>query len=492
MRGSVSGGRRSAVGWLAAGWFILGCATPGTDGGTAPEPPTPPPASLSVFRGSLVLGTPTLRAIRANIYSATQQGSAYLVYGTASGTYPHRSATLAITPDIPREILLDDLAADTRYYYRLVFTPTGGTPGSGPERTFQTARASGRTFTFALQGDSHPERLRQQFDSALYVRTLQTAAQDAPDFYFLLGDDFSIDNINAANPAAVTATQVRERYLVQRPFLGLIGDRAPLFLVNGNHEQAARYLLDGTPNNPAVWAQNARNTLFPQPAPDGFYSGNPENVPHIGLLRNYFAFTWGDALFVVLDPYWGSPVCVDNPFYGGEKRPDIWAVTHGDAQYQWLTRTLAESTARYKFVFAHHVMGTQRGGIEVARLYEWGGQSPGGQMDFAARRPSWPLPIHDLFVRHGVTAFFQGHDHIWAHQSLDGVVYQTLSEPADPNYSLFNADAFRSGETHPNSGYTRVTVGPAGVTIAYVRVFLPADEGPGRVSGSVAASYTLP
>jgi hypothetical protein len=76
--------------------------------------------------------------------------------------------------------------------------------------------------------------------------------------------------------------------------------------VNGNHEQAARYLLDGTPDNVAVWAQNARNAYYAEPAPDGvFYTGNVEQIPFInGPLRNYYAWTWGNALFVVIDPYW--------------------------------------------------------------------------------------------------------------------------------------------------------------------------------------------
>jgi len=55
-----------------------------------------------------------------------------------------------------------------------------------------------------------------------------------------------------------------------------------------------------------------------------------EQIPYIGLLRNYFAWTWGDALFVVIDPYWESPVCVDNPFNGGAKRSNLWDVTHDD------------------------------------------------------------------------------------------------------------------------------------------------------------------
>ena len=71
--------------------------------------------------------------------------------------------------------------------------------------------------------------------------------------------------------------------------------------MNGNHEQAAAYLLDGTSNNVAVWAQTARNSYYSEPAPDGFYTGNTNPVPFIGLLRNYYAWTWGDALFVTID-----------------------------------------------------------------------------------------------------------------------------------------------------------------------------------------------
>ena len=46
---------------------------------------------------------------------------------------------------------------------------------------------------------------------------------------------------------------------------------------------------------------------------------------------------------------------------------DPWESTIGDAQYQWLKHTLEESEAKYKFVFAHHVLGTDRGAVEMAR-----------------------------------------------------------------------------------------------------------------------------
>ena len=87
---------------------------------------------------------------------------------------------------------------------------------------------------------------------------------------------------------------------------------------------------------------------------------------------------------------------------------------------------------------------------------------------------SW-IPLH-------VTAIFTS-------QELDGVVYQTCPMPADPSYSLYNADAFLTGDTLPNSGHIRGTVSPTGIKIDYIRAFLPADETAGHVNGEIAFSY---
>jgi len=441
------------------------------------------------FVGSIVLGSPTAKSIVVNAYSASQSGQVSVSYGTSTGTYSKSTGYADLSAGKPIEIPVDGLSPNTRYYYRLLYRDRAGNPSSASDEfSFQTARPAGSSFTFSIQGDSHPERVKTQFDAELYTRTLMTVASDRPDFYILMGDDFSVDTLD---PATINAAQVTERYTLQKPYLTLIGRSAPLFLVNGNHEQAAKYLLDGTPNNVAVWAQNARNAHYAQPAPDGFYTGNNESVPFIGLLRNYFSWTWGDALFVVIDPYWSSPVAVDNTFGNATKRSNLWDVTHGDAQYQWLKSTLEQSKAKYKFVFAHHVMGTGRGGVEFAKLWEWGGENQAGVSEFLARRPAWSKPIHKLMADNNVTIFFQGHDHIWVKQSLDGVTYQTLSQPADPNYSLFNADAYLTGDKMPNSGYTRVNVSPTGVKVEYVRTYLAKDEGPTQVHGSVAKSYTV-
>ena len=446
---------------------------------------TLPPDVAANEKLSLILGCPTDTSVVLNILSA-ENIDGYCEYGIASGNYMRKTEVFEITAGKPVNVVLDQLQPDKQCFYRLRYRKHGGNNfAEGTEHSFHTQRAPGSTFIFEIQGDSHPER-PHQFNSELYARTLRGAAADHPDFYITIGDDFSVDTLRTAN-----ADTVDRRYFIQRPFLGLLAHSAPLFLVNGNHEQAAACNLDGTPNNVAVWAQNSRNRLFPQPGVDGFYTGDSLAVKFIGLLRDYYAWTWGDALFIVIDPYWHSSRPVDNVFGGEKKNRDMWSITLGNEQYKWLKQTLESSKSKYKFVFAHHVLGTGRGGIENAGLFEWGGNNRSGKREFEQKRPGWELPVHQLMVKNGVTIFFQGHDHIFARQQLDGIVYQTLAEPADPNYALYNKEAYRSGDILPNSGRVRITVAPEKVTVEYIRSWLPGDENELHKNGEVACSYSI-
>lgn len=455
---------------------------------------------------SQVLGRPTAQGASLSLLSSTDR-EVVVEYGPTGAPFAHRTAAVLMKGGVPAVIELGGLPADTTCDYRVCWRcPDGGEDPSGPTGSFQTQRAPGRTFTFGLQGDSHPERTGKMFNPDLYVETLRLVAKERPDFYVMLGDDFSLDRL--IERQALTTARVEQVYARQRSFLGLMGGSSALYLVNGNHEQAGRHWLDGTPNNPAVLAGRARTRFFALPAPDGFYSGDMEEVPHVGFLRDYYAWTWGDALFVVMDPYWHSPVEVDHDGHGkrGNKqrdtpasaassppaqRRDPWQATIGDAQYQWLRDTLLTSKARYKFVFAHHVLGTGRGGIEEAGLYEWGGKDRKGVSLFATKRPTWEMPIHQLFVKAGVTIFFQGHDHLFARQDLDGVIYQSTPNPADDTYQVFNREAYTSGTVLPNSGHLRVTVSPHRVQVEYVRSFLASDSNPDHRTGMVAFSYVV-
>ncbi len=472
---------------LLACALIAGLAAAGAPALNASSRDAPMPADVAALsKLSVVLGRPTGTGVTLNILSDSAL-EVRAAYGEDAASLSRTTASVRLAAGAPVEVPLDGLTPDREYSYRLFSRLPGASAETpGPEGRFHTARAPGSAFSFEIIGDSHPER-PQQFDPALYAQTLKDAAADRPDFFMTIGDDFSVDTLSRVPREAVEPIYKR-----QRLYLSLVGGSAPVFLVNGNHEQASMANLDGTADNVAVWAQTLRNSLFPQPAPDGFYSGDAEAVPHIGLLRDYYAWTWGDALFVVIDPYWHSPVPVDNVMGGGEKTRDLWNVTLGDAQYAWLKKTLESSTARFKLVFAHHVSGTGRGGISCAGLYEWGGLSPNGRNDFTARRPGWELPIHQLMVKNGVTAFVQGHDHLFSTEVLDGVAFITLPEPADPSYVLYNSDAYPKADVAPSSGRVRFTVSPARVTVEYFREWLPAARPVGAASGKPAYTLTIP
>ena len=55
-------------------------------------------------------------------------------------------------------------------------------------------------------------------------------------------------------------------------------------------------LADGAADNLALWSNTMRKRYFPNPVPDGFYTGNTTKDRFAGLLQDYYAWEWGDAL----------------------------------------------------------------------------------------------------------------------------------------------------------------------------------------------------
>ena len=460
---------------------------------------------------NIILGRPTDDSIVVHVLAETGT-DVFVEYGEASGQYGNRTDVTESSLDGTAEVVLKDLDANTAYFYRIHYRAVDDLESRiGEEYSFWTQRPKGSTFSFGVQGDSHPERLGVMYSPDLYARTMERVAGDRPDLYFMLGDDFSISNLMPdfyqGDRTALNQQIVDNVYLNQRNFLSTMAHSTALFMVNGNHEEARGHFLSTPLHDVSIFAGSARTRFFPLPAPDSFYSGSSESVPGIGLLKDYYAFEWGDALFVMIDPYWSSPVPVGNsggmggggmgPGFGEEwdrlttRAPDRWASTMGDAQYQWFRETLAGSDAKYKFVFTHHVLGVGRGGIELARDYEWGGYGTDGNWEFDEQRPNWELPIHQLMVKNGVTIFFQAHDHIFVRQELDGIIYQSVPNPADDTYTARNRNAYLSGDALDNSGYLNVMVSPEQVKVDYIRSYLPEHELGGRKHGEIAYSYLV-
>ena len=125
-----------------------------------------------------------------------------------------------------------------------------------------------------------------------------------------------------------------------------------------------------------------------------------------------------------------------------------------------------------------------------------GGNNLDGTDGFAAQRPGWSKPIHQLLVDNHVTAVFHGHDHLYAKQELDGVVYQEVPQPSAVNTasgpSLAKTYQYASGTILSSTGHLRVTVAPDHVTGEYVRSWLPASESSQQHNGDVDDTWTVP
>lgn len=432
---------------------------------------------------SIILGRPTDKSISLSLLF-DQNTDFYIEYGTSSQNYIKTSTTYYTSSNQTYTINLSDLTVNTKYYYRLRYKNNSiNNFNSSPEYSFQTQRNKGEAFTFTVESDEH--LYDKKGIRSMYQVTLNNQALDKPDFMLSLGDIFGDDH----NPYSITSNDLNILHKDYRQYLGNICHSVPFFISLGNHEgENDFYLNQNPPNNLAVWGTYWRKYYYPNPSPNSFYSGNMDNEAYgIGSPENYYAWTWGDALFVVLDVYRYQNINSD--------KPQNWDWSLGLKQYTWLRNTLENSTAKYKFVFAHHIRGQGRGGLTNAKLFEWGGyEADGKTYGFDKNRPGWGKPIHQLFKDNGVNIFFQGHDHLFAHEILDGIHYQEVPMPSDSTYTigkLANADAYTS-DTLDGTGHIKVNVSNSCVKVDYVKAYLPKDTIDGKHKNrEIGFSYTI-
>jgi len=433
-----------------------------------------------------LLGRPTDSSITVQLIF-TDSSEVRVQYGTVSGVYPFQTPWQIFADSITAEIVINGLQPNTKYFYRVNYRPPGTTSTTNrPEFSFHTQRTPGNAFTFVVQADPH---LDASSDTALYRLCLQNQKDDNPDFMIDLGDFLMTDKLKNTSTNTIPYDTIPYRCNLLRSFYETECNSVPHFIANGNHEGESGWNLDGTPNNIAVWSSNERKKYFLNPYSNNFYSGDTTNNQYIGERGNYYEWKWGDAQFFVLDPYWYT-----NP------KPDSlhgWRWTLGQTQYNWLKTNLQNSTATFKFVFAHQLIGGDpqgRGGIEYADFYEWGGNNIDTTPGFATNRPGWYKPIKDLLTENRVSIFFHGHDHFFGEQQKDCMVYQETPQPSLPNFNYPQQAAqygYLQGLIVANSGHLRVTVDSSGTMVEYVRVYLPADTDATHHNKDVAATYFI-
>lgn len=407
----------------------------------------------------ILLTKPTGSSITLSILTY-QSGEAYIEYFQVDSSKKNKTNIFPVVQNETKEILIDNLIPYKIYTYNLFFKSSQSHIFVKSDNfKFKTALCENRPFTFVVTADSHLDQLT---DTSVYIKTLQNIYSDSPDFLVDLGDTFMTDKYGSLYKNAI------DNYYAQRFYFGILCHSVPLFFVQGNHDGESGNYNDNTSDNVAIWSNLIRKKFFPNPIPNDYYTGNVTNDPIVGFVENYFAWEWGNSLFIVLDPFWYTPI-------NGTKDP--WCRTLGKTQYDWLVNTLKNSSAVNKFVFIHNLVGgvdidgKGRGGAEAACYFEWGGKSIEGTYDFTAKRSGWIMPLHQLFVKYKVNVVFHGHDHIFAHQTLDGVVYQCLPQPGafeNANANQSKSYGYLQGEIMGGAGYLRVSVGQANTSINYI------------------------
>ena len=432
--------------------------------------------STQIF--SEILGRPTNSSVTMSVLFG-QTNDVYFEYGTTSGNYTLKSSKLTTTTGIPLQTDLSNLTTNTKYYYRTRYQINGTTSAffAGSEHSFRTSRASGDTFTFAVEADPH---LDVNSDTSAYKLTLQNILAANPDFMLDLGDTFMSEKQTDVNQTVIT-----NRHLLYRPLFGSVCHSVPLYLAIGNHEGELGWMLNGTNSSLPVMTSNTRKLYYPNPEPNSFYSGNSKSENFVGLRQNYYSWQWGNALFVVLDPYWNTT-----------NKPG-WGWTLGADQYNWFKSVITGSSTKYKFVFCHQLVGGNgndaRGGTEFAQLFEMGGNNTDGSYGFDAYRPGWQKPIHTLMKESKTTIFFHGHDHFYGKQEKDGIIYQEVPQPSNKNISKTSAAdyGYVNGVILAGRGYLLVTVSDSNVKVEYIKTLLTVEENGTDKNRVIGDSYLI-
>lgn len=484
----------------------------------------------------VVLARPTHDLMIASVacYEA-EPTEGYIEYRRDDAAPILKTGMQAMPKGEPVLFTLAGLSPDTAYVYRVRYRRAAGvgqSSGAGVRPnvaaagefvsteyfTFHTPRlpsaelsqGHGNAFTFTIQADSH---LDQGVEPKAYEQTLANMLAATPDFMIDLGDTFMTDKRGQDFKSALA------QYDAQRYYFSRVAHSAPLFMVLGNHD-GEKGTSGASADDIGPWSYAQRTNRFPAPLIDGkMYSGATAIKDGVG--SNYYAFEWGDALFVVLDPYWSTTERIrgggrrgEGEQQRGNEEPlkptdSSWSSTLGRAQYDWLTQTLEGTKAKYRFVFIHHLVGglggaESRGGSESAPFFEWGGKNADGTPGFASRRSGWAMPIHDVLVKHKVSGVFHGHDHLYVNSQRDGVVYQCVPQPGNLRGNTRTATqyGYTTGTLHGSPGHVRVQVTPAKATVEFVRTAIAGDaegngrgnadrRGGGEANGAIVHSYSI-
>ena len=218
----------------------------------------------------------------------------------------------------------------------------------------------------------------------------------------------------------VAIGDTRNRHDVHSEILGKLLEKKPRFIVNSGDLVRNGRAIEDWEAFFKVSKELMRSTPY-YPVLGNHEKDSPYYYDLFDLPNNerYYYFTLGDALFIVLD---SEGIQLTEPSFISDKNSDkFWEEAYTDyfvTQKKWLEKVLdLNREAGFVFVFQHKplysIMKNRVEEAEMARNF-WG----------------------DIFERHGVQVFMNGHDHHYHRATKNNVHYITAAGGGAPLYKF--------------------------------------------------------
>ena len=410
--------------------------------------------SLVMDDFNVLAGRPTASSVTLNVIP--RSNVPWIVeWGQKPESLPYHSKKQETPSGQPVEMSIENLEPSTAYYYRIRNISENLHQKSPAFRgTFHTQRTNEESFVFTVTTDSHLVPHYPRSPVSPFAEVIARLNAEKTDFHITLGDEamthaVGIGMIAGNQPDAdLCYENFRKHYETS-------AKKTPFFYCIGNHEGEG--FIDehfGHSYQLAKISQKARMKHIPNPLPGTYPEGGSQT-------SNYFAWTWGDALFIVIDPYTYSTT---NPI-----KPEDW--TLGQNQMKWLESVLMNSTKKWKILFQHQLVG---GSVFPQNYGSYGQFRNYGRGGSAFARVGEQQKIHDLMIKYRGNIIFKGHDHVYADEEVDGIRYITCGRTLGKRnkkqqwVSLDDFSKLYPGGFDCTHGYTRVKVAPDGVTVTYI------------------------
>ena len=344
---------------------------------------------------------------------------------------------------------LNDLVAATRYEYRVLHK-------QGSEESFRQAAAGSFTtqkkgpasYTVLLMTDPHTGSFPPGSGPVLTLdRVVQNASKTKADFVLDLGDNVAW--AGSREYAQTNPNRAISAYAQYRRQIGPLSVNCPHFAILGNWSGESGKFPE---KNIQIVAAVRRN-LLPGPNHQTYPQGGSEG-------EDYYAFSWGDALYIMLNIQTYSKPSAPEKFptlMADVNRIEEW--TLGEKQMSWFETTLRNATERFRFVCVHHPAGGNAGDT-LNTLYGRGGSR--------AWNTGEQLRIHNLMKKHKVQIFFYGHDHVFVDDVVDGIHYTLPGSCGAPWH--FTKEETGYERFWPESGHAQLDITPEKATVTFINI----------------------